>query len=125
MSILLDIIVFGSLSDAAVAMKRMSATEAKNHWGELVRAVTEGGEPVVIENRREPVLVAISPADFEEFQTYKRELDLQRFREQLRKIQDVQSKLTADLTEEEAEALVQRALAEDREERLQRMRPTS
>jgi prevent-host-death family protein len=108
-----------------VAMKRMSATEAKNHWGDLVRAITEDGEPVVIENRKEPVLIAISPADFEDFQAYKRELRLQRFREQLQKIKEVQSKLTADLTEEEAEALVQRALAEDREERLQRMRPAS
>lgn len=106
-------------------MKRMSATDAKNRWGDLVRSITEDGDPVVIENRREPVFIAISPADFEEFQAYKKEMRLQRFRKALQRIQEEQLKLTADLTEEEAEALIQRAMAEDREDRHQRLRAAS
>lgn len=105
--------------------KRMSATDAKNRWGELVAAVTEQGESVIVENRREPVLVAISIADFDEFQALRKEQKLREFRQQLQRIAEAQTRLNADLTEEEAEALVQRALSEDREERALRMRTAS
>jgi len=97
--------------------KRMSATDAKNRWGELVDTVVSQGESVIVENRREPMLVVISPSDFDEFQALRKEQRLREFRERLEQIIEVQSKLNADLTEEEAEALVQRALAEDRDER--------
>lgn len=105
--------------------RRMSATDAKNRWGELVETVSALGESVIVENRREPMLVVISPADFDEFQALRREKRLREFRERLQQIADVQARLNADLSEEEAEALVQRALAEDREERAHRTRAAS
>ncbi len=106
-------------------MKRMSATDAKNHWGDLVKSVAEQGEVVIVENRREPILVAISPADFEELQAFRKEKRLKEIRERLRRIEDAQWKLNSDLTEQDAEALVQRALAEDRQERSREIRAAS
>lgn len=102
--------------------KRMSATDAKNRWGDLVRSIAQDGEPVIVENRREPVLIAISPADFDALQAYKKEMRLRQFRESLQRIQDAQAGLTSDLTEDEAEALVQQAMEEDRQERKKRIR---
>ena len=94
-------------------MKRMSATEAKNHWGDLVKTVTEDGEPVVIENRREPVLIAISPADFAELESLRRAQLLREVRASLNRIQEEQLEVTRDLSDEAADALIEEIMAED------------
>ena len=106
-------------------MKRMSATDAKNHWGDLVKSVAEQGEIVIVENRRSPILVAISPADFEELQVLRKDRRLREIRERLQRIEEAQWKLNSDLTEQEAEALVQRALEKDRQERSRKIRAAS
>lgn len=98
-------------------MKRMSASDAKNHWGELTKAVVGAGETVVVENRREPMLVVIPPTDFEEYQTLRREKILREVRESLIRIQDVQLELTRGLSEEDADALIDQVMAEDRADR--------
>ncbi len=101
-------------------MKRMSASDVKNHWGNFVRTVVEDGEPVVVENRREPILIAISPADFEELEALRKEKRLQEMRATLRQIEERQAELNRDLTAEQADELVQRYIAEVRRERAQR-----
>ena len=43
----------------------MSATEARIHFGELMRHVTEKKEPVVVERAGKPQVVVISIAEYE------------------------------------------------------------
>jgi prevent-host-death family protein len=117
LSIIMDRIMYIRAERGKSMTKRMSASDAKNRWGELVDTVVSQGESVIVENRREPMLVVISPSDFDEFQSLRKEQRLREFRERLEQIVEVQAQLNADLTEEEAEALVQRALEEDREDR--------
>jgi prevent-host-death family protein len=47
----------------------ISATEAHNHLGQLVRWTVENNEPVIIERRGEPYAVLISIAEYERLQT--------------------------------------------------------
>jgi prevent-host-death family protein len=101
-------------------MQRMSASDVKNHWGDLVRAVADG-ERVVVESRREPILVAISPADYEEFQALQKAKRLQEAREALERIQERQWELTKDLSEAEADAIIERVMEEDRLERAEKL----
>ena len=101
-------------------MQRMSASDVKNHWGDLVRAVADG-ERVVVESHREPILVAISPADFEEFQALQKAKRLQEARETLQRIQERQWELTKDLSDAEADAIIERVMAEDRLERAEKL----
>jgi prevent-host-death family protein len=94
-------------------MQRMSASDAKNRWGDLVKTVVDQGETVVVESRREPLLVVISPADYEELQALRRANLLREVRESLNRIQDAQLEVTRDLSEEAADALIEEIMAED------------
>ncbi len=97
-------------------MKRMSASDVQNHWGEFVRLLTEDGQTVVVENRREPVFVAISPEDFERFQSLVKEQRLQRAREALQEIERLQQGRNADLTDDEVVAIGNETAREIRDE---------
>ena len=97
--------------------KRMTATDAKNRWGDLIKAVVDQGEPVIGENRREPVVVVISPSEFEEFQALRKEEWLREARATLHHIQEIQRKRTQNLSDAEADALIERLMEEDRLER--------
>ena len=44
-------------------MERISATEARIHFGEILRKVTEQG-PVLVERRGQPQVVILSAADY-------------------------------------------------------------
>jgi prevent-host-death family protein len=101
-------------------MQRMSASDVKNHWGDLVRAIADG-ERVVVESRREPILVAISPADYEEFQALQKAKRLQEAREALQRIQERQWELTKHLSDAEADAIIERVMEEDRIERAEKL----
>lgn len=101
--------------DEVQMTKRMSATDAKNHWGDLVETVSGQGEIVIVENRREPMLVVISPSDFEEFQALRRAKRLQEARESLNRIQEIQREMTRGLSDDEADALIEEVMAEDRD----------
>lgn len=46
--------------------KTVSATEARVHFGELVRSVRESNEPVVVEHSGKPAVVIVSVATFDE-----------------------------------------------------------
>lgn len=102
-------------------MQRMSASEAKNHWGELVKTVVDQGEAVVVESRREPLVVVISPADYDELQALRRAKRLQEAREALQRIREMQWELTKDLSDAEADAIIDRVMEEDRLERAERL----
>ena len=97
-------------------MKRMSASDVQNHWGEFVRSVTEEGQTVVVENRREPMFVAISPDDFAQFQALLKEQKLQRARMALREIERLQQGRNDDLTDEDVEAIGNEAARDIRDE---------
>lgn len=45
--------------------RTMSATEARIHFGELMRHVTEQNEPVFVERAGKPQVVVISVAEYE------------------------------------------------------------
>lgn len=97
-------------------MKRMSASDVQNHWGEFVRSVTEEGQSVVVENRREPIFVAISPREFARFQALLREQRLQHARNALQEIERLQQGRNDDLSEDEIEAIGNEAAREIRDE---------
>lgn len=46
-------------------MRRVSATEARIHFGELMRRAVSGQEPIIVERSGEPHVVILSVAQFE------------------------------------------------------------
>lgn len=66
--------------------KTVSATEARVHFGELLRAVSEDGATYVVERRGKPQVVVISAEEYERLQVFSPKVDLM---EQLRKSQEV------------------------------------
>ena len=51
----------------ATATRRVTATEARVHLGEMIRAVTERGQDVIVEKSGQPQVVMISVEDYDEF----------------------------------------------------------
>jgi len=47
----------------------ISATEARIHFGELMRRVVERGEPVIVERGGKPEVVVLSIAEYERLRT--------------------------------------------------------
>jgi prevent-host-death family protein len=78
-----------------------------------IDAGVETDAPAVMANEPEPVLVAISPADYEELQALRRAKLLREVRESLNRIQEAQLEVTRDLSEEAADALIEEIMAED------------
>lgn len=77
---------------------------------------TEGGEAVIVENHREPSAVIISFDEYERLRDAQAMLDRQRRLAELDPIIEIQGARDSDLTEETANALIQRYLGEDRQE---------
>lgn len=102
-----------------MATRTVSATEAKNRLGAYLKFATQGGGAVIVESRREPSAVIISFEEYQRLRDADALLARQRRLEKLEQIMERQAELNSDLTEESAEALVQRALAEDRATRQQ------
>jgi prevent-host-death family protein len=97
--------------------RTVTATEAKNRLGALLRAVSEEGETIIIENRRERAAILVSVADYEELQELRKEQKRQQAIEAIRQIAARQAALNSDLGEEEADELVQRAIQDIRKMR--------
>ena len=53
--------------------RTVTATEAKNRLGSLIRLVSEEGSPVVIESRRERVAILIPPDDYDDLLSLRKE----------------------------------------------------
>jgi prevent-host-death family protein len=103
--------------EVVMVTRTVSATEAKNRLGAYLKMATEDGEAVVVENRREPSAVIISFEKYQRLLEAQTVLDRQRRLAVLDRIAEIQAERNSDLTEETAEALIQRYLAEEREER--------
>jgi prevent-host-death family protein len=102
--------------------RTVTATEAKNRLGALLRAVSKEGDAVVIESRRERVAVLISVADYEELQELRKDRQRREGLKALERIAAIQAERNKDLSEEEAQALVDRAIKDIREDRRARAR---
>ena len=94
--------------------RTVSATEAKNRLGAYLKMATEDGDAVIVENRHEPSAVIISFETYQQLRDAQTMLDRQRRLAELDRIAKIQAERNSDLTEESAEALIQRYLAEDR-----------
>lgn len=102
--------------------RTIAATEAKNRLGSLLRLVNEQRETVIIESRREPVATLIPVADYEELQALRKEKQRSEALAALQRIAAIQAERNKDLTDEEAQALVDRAIKDIREDRKARAR---
>ena len=49
---------------------RVTATEAKNRFGQIVRLARRTGQPVFVESRGEPVVVIVSVETFERYRKF-------------------------------------------------------
>lgn len=97
----------------AKAMPRtISSNEAKQRWGSVVSAVSEQGERVVVESHGKPKVAIVPVRDLERLE----ELDQQERRDEalawLRDFEKRQSERNIDLSDEEVEALVDKATHE-------------
>ena len=97
-------------------MQRMSASDAKNRWGDLVKTVVDQGDTVIVESRREPLVVVISPADYDEFQALRRAQLLREVRASLHRIERIQEGRNDDLSDEEIEEIGIRTAREIRDD---------
>jgi prevent-host-death family protein len=86
-------------------MKTVTATEAKNRLGTLIRDVADGNGAVTIEHHGRPRVVVVSAEEWAEMselrERVRREAAWQRIIEIAREV----SARNADLTQEEADAL--------------------
>jgi prevent-host-death family protein len=74
--------------------RTITATEAKNRLGSVMRRVQSDGEPVIVESRGEPAVVISSFQDFEELQRFREE---QRRQEAIAKLRELKRKLDSQL----------------------------
>ncbi len=70
----------------ATATRTVSATEARVHFGEMLRAVNEAGEDVIIERSGKPEVALISIADYEELRKIRQEAKASAWGNRVRKL---------------------------------------
>jgi prevent-host-death family protein len=103
------------------AMTRtVTATEAKNRLGALMREVVTSNQPVLIELRGQPGVALISAGELERFRQLDRERRLADARSLMAQIRMESAERNADLTPEQADALAIDVLGEVRAERRDR-----
>lgn len=91
-----------------MTVKTMSANEAKQNWGALMRAARKEDGAVVVESHGKPQVVVISYGDFEAFRRFKED---QRRKELLRRLDAFEARWGGrndDLTPEQIEELADR-----------------
>jgi prevent-host-death family protein len=88
--------------------RTVTATEAKNRLGALLRVVSEEGEEVIVENRGEPVAVFLPMAGYDEWRELREEARRRAIWERLRCVQAELDRQNSDLSTEEAQELVDR-----------------
>jgi prevent-host-death family protein len=88
--------------------RTVSSNEAKQHWGAMMKAASEG-EAVIVESHGQPKAVVISPEAFEELRQAR---ERQRREEAMRLLQEIEASYDGrndDLTEEQVEEIAVRA----------------
>jgi prevent-host-death family protein len=99
---------------AAMATRTVSATEAKNRFGAIVKSALESDEVILVENHSEPYVYMVPPGEFERLQEADKELQRRTRLERLESIMRRQAERNSDLSSDEAEALAVRAVREYR-----------
>jgi prevent-host-death family protein len=87
--------------------KTVSASEAKNNLGTLISWVRKDDESVIVENRGAPAAAIISIAEYEKLQVLKEKARREEALAELRKLRAELEERQKDMTEEEANALVE------------------
>lgn len=100
--------------------RTVSATEAKNRFGAIVKSARNDGDVVLIENHGEPYAFILSPSEFQRLQDADKELRRRLRLERLDEIMRVQAERNKDLTADEADEMAVRAVREYRERQRQR-----
>ena len=91
--------------------RTISSNEAKQRWGAMMKAVSEG-EDVIVESHGKPKAVVISPDGYAEYRALR---EKQRREDALRWLQEYEASYDGrndDLTEEQIEELANRAAHE-------------
>lgn len=91
----------------SIMPRAVSANEAKNRLGSLLRYVSEGDE-VIVESHGKPKAVIMSIAAYEEIQTLREQKRRAEALEQLRNLRAEVRVRNQDLTDEHATALAER-----------------
>lgn len=89
-------------------VRRISAKEARNNFGDLIGSVYYGKEPVIVEKQGRPFAVVISPEDYERF--------VKDWEADFAIVDEIWAK-NRDISPEEAETDVTREVAAFRQER--------
>ncbi|MEA3377917.1 MAG: type II toxin-antitoxin system Phd/YefM family antitoxin [Chloroflexota bacterium] len=97
--------------------RRISATDARIHFGELMRRVVENQEPVIVERSGEPHVVVISVDQYERLMAAHEEQDDWR-----ELVSQARAQVRADLGDRELTP-PEEVLAEIREERDEQLAP--
>ena len=100
--------------------RTVSATEAKNRFGAIVKSARNDVDAVLIENHGEPYAFILSPSEFQRLQDADKELRRRLRLERLEEIMRVQAERNKDLTADEADEMAVRAVREYRERQRQR-----
>jgi prevent-host-death family protein len=85
--------------------RTITATEAKNRLGSVMRRVQSDGEPVIVENRGEPAVVISSYRDFEELQCFREERRRQKAIAQLQELKRKIDSRLPELSDEEVDRI--------------------
>ncbi len=88
--------------------RTVSSNEAKQHWGAMMKAASEG-EDIIVESHGKPKAVVISPEAFEELRQARDEAERKETLKWLRDFERRQMERNKDLTPEEVEEIAVRA----------------
>lgn len=94
--------------------RTVSATEAKNRFGAVVKSAREADDVVLVENHGEPYVFMVPPTEFKRLQDADKELQRRNRLERLEEIMRRQAERNKDLSPEEADEIAVRAVREYR-----------
>lgn len=100
-----------SRHNTAARIRTVSSNEAKQHWGAVMKAASEG-EAVIVESHGKPKAVVISPEEFDELRDAREKARRKEALEWMREFENEQMERNKDLTQEEADELANRAAHE-------------
>lgn len=96
--------------------KIVTATEAKNRLGALMAEVRNTAEPIIVELRGRPEVAIITSEQLEDFEALKRKRRAEEAFAQLEAIRAMSGDRNKDLTEEEADELINESIREVRQD---------
>jgi prevent-host-death family protein len=96
--------------------RTVTATEAKNRLGALMSEVRQSDEPILVELRGRPEIAIITAAQLSDFEELKRKRRGEEAFAKLEAIRAMSGDRNNDLTEEEADTIVNQAIREVRQD---------